>query len=227
MEEVMKQILSPDQKKLVLEFDAHHGIDPNQISFKGDSLEPIFDYKALSVLRLKLTDIVDMHASIEERDHATGLVTARCTATLPSSRSVSDLGTAYVGETLGNGMVVANMIEAQNVALARALRRAIRAAGVNLLKAHQLWLQLGTIAQSDPLDGRKVRQRELHALRDEWGDSDEQYRDFIERLFGVRSSLQLNDEQMSQLVSTYRKLIAAKSISLEKFPVSETAQNVA
>lgn len=206
-----RQILTMKQHELVAEFVDSYELSPEQIAFEGESEEPIFDYEALNVLRLRLTDIQGSYPEIVERTE--NLITAQCTLHLSDGRSASDLGTAYLGETMPDGSAIETLNQAQNLALARAFRRAIRSAGVNLLKAHRKFLDTGeptTARQDNELNSRIGR--EIHALAAEVGhitkDGKEKYQDFIEHIFGKgkRSSLDLNDIEKNQLVATYRQL---------------------
>lgn len=199
------------QRDLVNEFVDTYGLSPEQISFEGEREDPIFDYEALNVLRLRLTDIQGSYPEIVERTD--NLITAQCTLHLGDGRTASDLGTAYIGETMPDESSIETLNQAQNLALARAFRRAIRSAGVNLLKAHKRYLETGepTTARQDTELNSRIG-REIHALASEVGhitnDGKEKYQDFIEHIFGKgkRSSLDLNDIERNQLVATYRQL---------------------
>lgn len=216
----MSKNLTLEQKNIVAEFVQHHGLEARQISFDGDSLEPIFDYEALNYLRFKLTDIESTAPQIEERNEITGFVTARCVVVLPCGRSSSDLGTAQVNEKLHDGSHIENLLEAQNVAIARALRRAIRSVGVNLFKAHREWLETGqpVTAEVDPEFVSAIG-KEIHKLANEWGHisgrDKTKYQEFIERMFGAgkRSTLDLNDIEKSQLANIYRQMLNSKNLA--------------
>ena len=210
----MEKLLSPQQQSIVAEFVLHHDLQPKQISFKGDLLEPIFDYAALNKLRFKLTDLQSIEPVIIER--TTNLITARCTVLLADGRTASDLGTAEIGEILYDSSKIENLMQAQNVAISRSARRGLVAAGVNLMKAHQSFLETGEILSTEPIDLTRKYQKEIKALCKEWGHTDEQYRTFLKNLFGVRSSLDLNEVQLSQCVSTYRAMLNSRNTATLK-----------
>ncbi len=213
MEKVTK-ILTPQQLAIVAGYVHSHDLSENQISFQGDSLKPIFDYPALNVLRLRLTDIKNLEPVVVERTDK--LVTARCNITLADDRTASDLGTAEIGETLHDGSKIENLIQAQNVAISRSARRGLVAAGVDLDKAHNRFRQTGEIFSTEPIDLDLKFQREIHALRDEWGHSDSQYRLFLQDLFKVSSSTDLNELQRSHALNTYRVMINSRRETLAK-----------
>lgn len=213
--------LSYEQSSLVKEFTETYDLDESQISFEGESLEPIFDYEALNALRLALTDIRHIEPSIEERNEAQGIVTVKCQVVLSDGRSASALESAMIGETMPNGRAIESLRQAQNVAQARALRRGIRSVGVNLLRAHRQFMLSGEVAKSTPdAEFQSSRGKEIHALAQEWGHIKGQeksaYYDFIERIFGEgkRSSLDLNDIQRSQLATMYRSMLKARKAAL-------------
>ena len=111
-----------------------------------------------------------------------------------------------------------DILKAQNVATARAMRRAIRAAGINLFKAHKRFMETGEVAEGNTSvelekELKNARGREIHALKDEWGHNEEDYRKFIKNLFGSEktSSLHLSDIEKSQLVTTYKGMISARN----------------
>lgn len=215
-----KKFLSKEQSELVNEFVTAYNLSPEQISFDGTSTEPIFDYEALNVLRLRLTDLQDTDPWIAERNEALGIVTAKCTVTLADGRTASDLGSAQIGEIMPDGGQIKNFIQGQNVALARALRRGIRSAGINLLKAHKQFLETGELVSGLVHEETLSKiGREIHALAGEWGHikgkDKTAYQDFIENVFGTgkRSTLDLNDIERSQLANMYRQLLNSRNIA--------------
>lgn len=222
-----RRILTDEQQRIAAEFAINYQIDMSQISFEGDNPEPIFDYEALNLLRLQLSDIQTTDSEIAERNMQLGIVTVRCTAVLPDGRSASDLGSAQFatyddeskqqlteGEVMPDGTRIENMLQAQNVALARALRRALRAVGFNPVRARNQFLQTGkpTFADIDQ-EFQSPIGKEIHKLAADWGHivgkDKTGYQDFIEGIFGngKRSTLDLNDIEKSQLANMYRTLL--------------------
>lgn len=218
-----RKIKTTAQAQLVKELMEVHGLDESQISFDNDSIEPIFDYEALNVLRLRLTDIQATEPEIVERNVGLGIVTVKCTASLPDGRSASDLGSAQIDEKMPDGMEIENFMQAQNVALSRAFRRALRSIGINLLKAHRQFMETGEIACGDiDSEWESKTGKEIHKLANEWGHikgkDKNDYQEFIERIFGAgkRSSLDLNDIERSQLANMYRSMVMSKEKAIEE-----------
>lgn len=225
-----RKILTTAQQNIADEFVADYNFEYSQISFEGNSLEPIFDYEALNVLRLRLTDIQMTDPEVVERNTRLGIVTVKCTAVLTDGRSASDLGSAQFatfdenknkltdGEFMPDGSEIGNILNAQNLALSRALRRAIRSVGVNLFKSHQEYRRHGnvTVAEIDKEFQSPVG-KELHQVATEWGHirgkDKSEYQEFMARMFGGKtSSLELNDIEKSQFVTIYRNMIKSRFI---------------
>ena len=218
--------LNKEQERIVAEFCSNYDIEPSQITFAAGSTEPIFDYEALNVLRLALTDIVDITPEIAERTD--DLVTVRTTAILSDDRSTSDLGTCAIGDTLASGKKVETHGQAQDVALSRAVRRVIRSSGYNLVRAHKQFMDTGKRNPVKPALTQEQRlNREIHALARDIGhiagDDRTKYEEFLENSFGVRSSLDLDDLQKSQLVSMYRSILTGIKDAVEHNGVSQKA----
>lgn len=227
-----RKILTLEQRQLTEEFINTYDFSPEQISFEGTSPEPIFDYEALNVLRLRITDIQTADVEIVERNMQLGIVSAKCTVYLPDGRSANDIGSAMFptfneegnlkteGEIMPDGSRLGNLIQAQNVALSRALRRAIRAAGINLLKAHKQFIQNGQVTNAEvDEEFQSPIGKEIHKLAGEWGHikgkDKTAYQDFIESVFGTgnRSTLDLNDIQRSQLANIYRNMVTSRNVT--------------
>ncbi len=224
-----RTILTTEQQNIADEFVADYNFEYSQISFEGNSPEPIFDYEALNVLRLRLTNIQMTEPEVVERNTRLGIVTVKCAAILPDGRSASDLGSAQYatfdeenrrltdGEIMPDGSELGSMLKAQNVALSRALRRAIRSVGVNLLKAHYEYRRNGKVAIAEiDTEFQSPVGKELHQVATEWGHIRKKdktdYQDFMARMFGgKRSSLELNDIEKSQFVNIYRTMLKSRA----------------
>lgn len=205
--------LTLEQEEIEREFCETYGLEPNQIGFAKDNNEPIFTYEALNVLRLRLTDIQEIAVIPSEINTGDSFVTVQCLVLLSDGRTARSFDSACVGEIMFDGSEITELRQAVNLAQARALRRGIRSVGVNLLNAHRNFLATGQPTPAEPVDQKRIRQRQLKALVAEWGHDDEQYRNFINNLFGVRSSLELNDIQMSQAISTYRAMLNSRNVA--------------
>jgi hypothetical protein len=202
---------SLNQLDLVKDLCETHGLQPEQISFDGDDLNPIFDYEAISLLSLRLSDIRSIDCSRITRD-GSGRSTCECTVTLPDGRSRTVSETAEIGEELGSGTKIGDSRLADSVARSRASRLGIRSVGVNLYNAHKRFKETGQIAAgTTDNDPRAAKGAELHALAAECGlikGSDRsRYEAFIAESFdGATSSKDLNDIDLQRLLNQLRAM---------------------
>lgn len=221
-----QKLFTAEQLSLVQELCDTHDLQPEQISFEGNDLNPIFDYEAACALSVKLTDIQHINAQVTERETVDGVLmsTALGTATLPDGRSRTIEDSAFVGETIGNGKTLATVRDADSMAQNRAVRRAIRSVGVNLYNAHKKFKETGQIAtgQMIPANPRAAALAELHALAAECGlivNGDRaRYEKFIADSYdGATSSSQLNDLDFQRLMIQLRAM-ARHARSMQKVP---------
>src|SRR5688572_26727066 len=104
-----------DQLQIVNELCSVHGLDPSQISFEGDALNPIFDYEAVCALSLKLTDIKTIDCEIKASENIIRSVGV-CTVILMDGRSRTVEDSAEIGELLGNGEKIESRRDADGIA---------------------------------------------------------------------------------------------------------------
>lgn len=164
-----QSLLTTDQKLLIAELQAAYGIDPNEVIFFSDDAEPFFGYEATCVLCDKLTDLRDINIEPFEQSFVDSL-SLRCTLTLQDGRTRSAVGVVNVNEQIDGVTMTTQQLYA--TASARAIRNALRTAGINLLRNHEYRKtnQPGGVAFAHPpLDERQRLLREVHALGLETG----------------------------------------------------------
>ena len=207
------------QLTLIQELCLKHGLQPDQISFDGTEITPIFDYEAVCALSLKLTDIADISCRMlpptsEPLPNGLGTLrssNAECTVTLADGRTRTCVDSAHLGETAG-GVRFVTPREADGLAQNRAVRRGIRSVGVNLYNAHRKFIETGegTAGHLDH-DPRTPIYAELHALATEldlieYGDKAE-YREYIaENYAGRTSAKDLDDVELQRMLIAFRSL---------------------
>lgn len=128
-----QQILNADQSELIGELTERYGLEPEDIVFFSGDPKPFFTYEATCTLCNQLTDTRDIN--IEPiKSLCTDSISLRCTLTLADGRTRSAVGVANLMETLEGD----KMSEQQTYLLAssRAIRAALRTAGIDLLKLH-------------------------------------------------------------------------------------------
>ncbi len=208
------------RNRLVKEFCDCYGLKPEQISFAAISANPIFDYGALLTLRWKLLEhqITSTRSYIFENNPDGGSITA--SYEIKRGEIVAtETATAYIGETYpGTGEAIETLTEAEQLAIARAFRRALRAAGFDILKHHSAFLN-GTNIESKPLALNEIfrkKQKEIHALANELGliekGNREAYEVHLGEMFEGRTSTNdLDNVELSKLIANLRHI---KSIGL-------------
>lgn len=206
------------QAQLAKEFIETYGLSAEQISFDGDSADPLFDFEALSTLALQLGDFKDIRLTLSEVNTDSGYISAQCTIELTAGQRRSFFGVAFLNEGLQDGSTITDQITASNVARMRALRTGLRGAGFDAVRAHQA-AQAGSTAQPGRFDEqaeRNTKLAEIHALATEvgWikdkGKDKSIYRQQLQRFFGVDTAADLNEEERQIFTTTMRSLLNAK-----------------
>lgn len=207
-----EKTFTPRQWTVIGELVQTHGLDASQISFDGDEDTPIFDYEAISLLSLKLTDIQKLDCWISERNERAGYAASKCTVTLPDGRERSVSENAYIGEPLPRGSKVEDIRTAEALARSRASRLGIRSVGVNLWLAHQKFVKTGEVAEGHTRHNpRKPVYDEIHQLAENLelikGSDRADYEELISAAYdGRRSSSELDDIELQRFLTTVRAM---------------------
>jgi hypothetical protein len=216
--EPVAPVWTDEQRSLADEFLIEYGIEPTQINFNDDQLNPIFDFDALFFLANRLGDFWDIGIEAGDVDHERGYCTSHCCITLADGRTRKMFGSAFIGEPMPGARTVQTIGEALVISRARALRGALRAVGFDPLRAH---LQRGSSdAGEEEFDEyespRRLMERQAHLLGEKLGyivrphgapaDKSE-WREFMAMLFHGKTSMsELTDDEQSQWVSTLRAM---------------------
>jgi len=202
---------TPDQRQIVNELCTTHGLAPEQISFDGDALNPIFDYEAACALSLKLTDIASIETKVKDRDpmrHQQAV--AVCTVTLPDGRTRTVEDSAEIGEEYAPGLSIETRRDADGMAQNRAVRRGIRSVGINLYNAHKAFMQTGEATPgSTDIDPRTTLVKEVHALAgpNELDYTRDEYEELIAAGYdGRTSTTDLTDKELENFAKLLRSL---------------------
>lgn len=161
---VSSRTYSREQLRLQTEFINAYNLTPDQISFDGQSLDPIFDFDALALLSTKLSDLPHVEIDLGSVDRLLGMATARGIVTLPNGNTRKIFATAQVGELMPDGDSIVDINRAINVARARALRVMLRTVGFDPVAAHRVFKESeGTqMLELVPVDLRLKQLREIH-----------------------------------------------------------------
>jgi hypothetical protein len=218
-----QNVLSNDQRNFVAEMAAAYGIDPSEIMFFSEDAEPFFGYEATCVLCDRLTDLHDINLE-PVASSLNDSLTLKCTITLADGRTRSGLGVVNVNERL-QGPVSLDLLSGQQLyatASARAIRSALRTAGINLLKLHAAAKRGtgGVEFTGGPQDEKASLLRQVHALGNEtgyifenWVEGADGNRSFTDKTgwrrilrtrYQVEASSELNVAQLADLAAFLR-----------------------
>jgi hypothetical protein len=217
-----RQILTPEQLSIQQDLCSTHDLTADQVSFEGEDPNPIFDYEAISLLSLRLTDIQHIDCWVTDRDVENKRATVKCTITLPDGRTRAVESSAEFGEPLPDGKEINTMGLAEHVARSRASRLGIRSVGVNLFKAHKKFKETGEVAAGHTrFDPRKPIYDEIHVLAASAAlivDGDKSaYRHFLSETFeGVVSAKDLSDSDLRKLQVMLRAMVNANRYQQKK-----------
>lgn len=155
---------SREQRAIQKEFIDAYGFAPEQISFDGPLLDPIFDFDALALLSMKLCDLPHVETDLGEVDRLLGMATSRGIVTLPNGNTRKIFATAMVGETMPDGKPIKDINQAINVSRARVLRVLLRAVGFDPVAAHKIFKESGGTQMLElvPVDPRLKQLAEIH-----------------------------------------------------------------
>lgn len=155
------------QDELRGEFCKAYCLDKNQIGFAGDSLDPIFDFDALSVLSARLCSLPHIAVELGDVDANTGIAVSNGYAVLENQTTRKIYGMAQVGEILHDGTQVEDIRQAVILSRARAMRTIHRMVGFDPVRAHREFKQTGHVVEMSarsPKDQRKSELAEIHLL---------------------------------------------------------------
>lgn len=216
-----------EQEHLAREFEKYYGIEPRQIAFESERLEPIFDYDALSVLSLVLApQIVNMETEPVNAPTQPGVVMMKCVVTLDDGKSRAPIGSATIGEPMPGGGTIEDFKQALDVAQSRAVRKGLRAVAFDPLKMHQKKMRGEELTLALPPDPHRDQMAEIHLLAREAElitdeGNDDEYRKLMGQLFkdeggeAITTATKLNEAQRSQFVATLRALAKAQRRPLD------------
>ena len=129
-----QSILTDEQTTLVTELTETYGIEPEEIIFFQNDRKPFLSYEANCALVNKLTGVQDITIEPMEAVMVDSFA-LRCTLLTGEGFTRSAVGVANIKETI-NGVKMSEQ-QIYSLASARAIRNALKTAGLDLLKLHQ------------------------------------------------------------------------------------------
>ena len=200
--------LTPEQAAIVNEITARFDVDAAEIVFFGTEPRPLIGYEATCVMANAL--VPDLQALIIEpvQSVTTDSVSMLCTIKLADGRSRAAVGVANVLETADDDQMSEQQL--QHLASSRAVRNTLRVAGIDLLRLMRTSSvgRTGDAEFSGPPQQRSNRDNLLahtHILGQELGyirgDDKTLWRQLLNNRYGVESSIELSDPQLSDFAA--------------------------
>jgi hypothetical protein len=228
-------ILSGQQANLVAELCSTYGIEPDDVVFFTGDPNPLFGYEASCVLLNRLTDIVDRELE-PVPPISSDSVARRCRLVFPDGSS-SFIGVANIGEKDDKEQELTTS-QLEWLADSRAIRGAIRAKGLNLLKLHNAAKYGEQTVNAKPVKSNRVTLlAQVHTLGNEAGlikqgpgeafDKSLWYQTLDAR-YDVGNSNDLSDEQLADFAAYLNSRVQrAKPRPLKKRKAARAVQTVA
>lgn len=203
-----QQILNGEQLALVSDLTQIYGIEPEEIIFFQNDAKPFFFYEATCILVNKLTETQDI--TIEPMEsHLPDSLTLRCTLLTGDGLTRSAVGVANFNETIDG----AKMSEQQIFGLAssRAIRNALRTAGIDLMKLHNLVQNGAHDLPFKPKSNYASLLGQAHQLGKDAGlingdDKTGWYR-LLRNRYNASHSNELSEERLADFVAILKTLI--------------------
>lgn len=206
----MQNTNSKEQNQLIAELSTSYGIEPEEVIFFAGDPRPIFSYEAGCVVANALADLADIDMNRVESKLA-NTVSFKCSLVLPNGKRRSAEGSANVYETDNDGHKLSTA-QIEELARGRAFRNALRVAGIDLLKLHNMRVN-GVVEFSGPPRNLKENLlRRVHALGTEagliMGDDKTAWANIMANLFGgTRHSNELDVSQLEAFAATLETLV--------------------
>jgi hypothetical protein len=205
-----QKILSPQQNDLKAELCKTYGIEPDDIIFFTDDPKPFFGYEASCILLNALTDIVDRELE-PVPPVLPDSISRRCRLVFPDGSS-SNVGVVNLQETGEDDRPLSTQ-QLEWLADSRAIRGAIRAKSIDLLRLHYAAKQNDVPDRDRPLKSQRATLiSQSHALGKQaflivGDDKSLWYRTLRNRYEGKAHANELNDEQLADWVAFLGMLV--------------------
>jgi hypothetical protein len=197
--------LTHEQASLIASLSSTYGIDPDDVRFFDQSGTPFLGYEAMcAMINALCPEVRGIDLAVEQSPFPDA-IGVRCSLTLADGRCRSAVGVANAGEKLGDEVMSPQQLH--YVACSRALRLALRTAGIDLLRLHSA---SGMYRERKTIDVRTTLLAQVHLLGREIGilrdDDRSAWEALLEHRYGVRSSAALQQAQLADLASVLRAL---------------------
>ena len=202
------------QKQLIKELVAEYGITQEEITFFNNDPDPTLGYEALCVMcNFLAPEIVQIDVNPIGNPFADSLA-VRCSLADANGRTRSAVGVVNTLEQIRNAVMSPQ--ELYGTATSRAIRNALRVAGIDLLKRHAQRRQGLPLNAAPGKSMRETLLAQVHILGAEAGlivhytngVDKTGWKGFLMKRYGVESSRSLSDEHLSDLASVLSGITA-------------------
>lgn len=194
-------------KQTLIQKAAAFGIAANQIHFDEDG-SPFFNADALSRLTVKAApEIRNIELTFRSFDGT--IAVAECAVYLNEGPMRTSFGHCLLNAQLGNGELVATADKAIEIARARALRSGLTSIGFDPVK-----IILGEALHLTARESiEEINRRAIHAIKDELGMSESQYRQYLGLAVpGRQTTADMQPSQLATAASYFRALRDARQL---------------
>lgn len=209
--------ISPKQAELVQELVEAYGIDPAKVRFFNDEPEPFLGYENDCIVLNRIAPDVRGITPTAQISPFADSIGVRVELEFADGQKRSGLGVANLNECDEHGEVLSST-QILLMAQARALRAALRTAGISILQLHRRHKLNSTVAEMPaPKTERAALLAQVHALGYEagliksWTGPDgsnntdkSHWRSYLMHRYGVSSCDQLSNELLADLAASLR-----------------------
>lgn len=198
---------TPFQLELVSQLVQCYGIEPTEITFFPGDPKPFIGYEATCVMCNALVPEMQEISIDPVAGFASDSLALKCTLRFTDGRIRSATGVANTSEP-GEGGEVLSGQQVHQLASSRAIRNALRTAGIDLIKLHQ---SPGNVAEFTGPSNRNSLLAQAHALGTEVGyiapnHEKSAWRRFLQHRYGVTSSQTLSEDMLADLIAVLRSI---------------------
>lgn len=194
------------QLELVSQLVQCYGIEPDEITFFPGDPKPFIGYEATCVMCNALVPEMQEISIDPVAGFASDSLALKCTLRFADGRIRSATGVANTNEP-GEGGEVLSGQQVHQLASSRAIRNALRTAGIDLIKLHQ---SPGSVAEFTGPSNRNSLLAQAHALGTEVGyisgPEKSAWQRFLQHRYGVASSQQLGEDSLADLIAVLRSI---------------------
>lgn len=209
-------ILSDQQKRLVAELVETYGIDAEEVIFFAGDPKPFLTYEATCVIANQLIDLPNIDIEPLETSFVDSL-SLKCIVTLPNGWTRSNVGVVNMHETIDGRLMSSQQL--YQAASSRAIRNALRTAGIDLIKLHTSRGSDDTTEYTGPdRSSRANLLAQVHVLGTEAGLIGERndrtaWKSFLFNRYGVESSAVLSEPALADLAAALKTLRPAHKMA--------------